>query len=88
MAQIKIKDNEQCHLKFTHINGGEAELKIMMNPLTGNWLQIHKHNGASTSYYGSKDVAVGLVNKIVDKSREKGLPCEVTIKPREVLPNL
>lgn len=88
MAKIKVKNNEQCRLKFTHIRGGEAELDVMMNPLTGDWLETHKYNGMETSYYVSKATAVGLVNNIVDKSKEKGLPCVVTIEPRKLLPDL
>jgi len=83
---IKITDKQTVRVTFTHVRGGDASLFVAMNPLTGDWLQEHMHNGIRTAYYGTKTEAVRLANNIVKKSAEKDLACKVDIQRRKILP--
>ncbi len=84
--KIKLKENQEAKLTFTHINGQEASLYVAMNPLTGDWMQIHKIGGEETAYSGEKASALSLVNNIVKKSKKNNLKCEVVIQNRTILP--
>jgi len=78
---IKINENQTLKLTFDHIKDGKpASLFIAMNPLTGDWLQEHKHDDATTAYYGTKSAALHLANLIVKKLKDKNLSCNVEIK--------
>ena len=84
---IKITEKQSVRLTFTHIRDGKpAALFIAMNPLTGDWLQEHIHNGIRTAYYDTKASALKLANSIVKKSAKKNLACKVVIERRKVLP--
>lgn len=84
---IKITEKQSVQLNFTHIRDGKpAALFIAMNPLTGDWLQEHKHGSAVTAYYGTKSAALSLANSIVKKSAANDLSCKVVIERRKVLP--
>jgi len=78
--KIKLTEKQSCRLKFIHISGEPSELFIAMNPLTGDWLQIHKIGDKESAYYGTKSAALTLANNIVKKSAEKNLSCEIDIK--------
>ena len=77
---IHIDEDQTCTLEFTHVNGQDSKLHVACNPLTGDWLQVHRIGENETVYVGDKSSAMKMVNAIVQKSHALGLPCEVIIK--------
>lgn len=86
---MKLTPKQTATLTFTHVTSGKpASLFIAMNPLTGDWLQTHRHGDAETSYYGTEADAVRLADKIIEVSKKKKLTCTVKIGKNSMACNL
>lgn len=78
---INFKDDEEVTVTFTHIRTKEpSKLFVARNQLTGSWLQEHSIGKGKTAYYSNKNDVKKLVNNIVKKNTEKGLPVEVKVE--------
>lgn len=87
MTKITFGKNDQVTVTFVHKRTKEqAKVFIARNPLTNSWLQEHTVGEQSTPYMSNKASCVSLVNSIVKKNTELGLPVDVKIEPRKTIP--
>jgi hypothetical protein len=49
---VKLTDKQEVTLTFTHVNGLPSSLYVAMNPMTGDWMQVHKISGQESCYAG------------------------------------